>query len=98
MQDLTTEQKSVAIQALAPFEVKRRDSMPCWYVHQGVGIVDHKFYRGQYGAGDTPEAAIEDHWRLLTSVREPNRLVVNAFGSNRRAYRWNGFMWTEVGE
>jgi len=69
-----------------------------WYVDQNVEVKDMDCLEGRYGNGETPYGAILDHWNKLTNLAPHEYLVVNAMRSNRKAYRWNGFMWAEVDE
>lgn len=67
-----------------------------WYVHhEHVEIKDRCFLRGSFGNGATPEAAIEDHWRKFVDEIGSCYVVTNAYSGNRRAVRWNGFMWQD---
>lgn len=71
-----------------------------WYVQQRIYIKDDCVLRGVYGNGDTPQEAIEDHWKhLVTELPANQYLVICASDSERRrAVRWNGFMWQDVPE
>ncbi len=93
------QQKAAALDALAEIEIKIRKPGD-WYVSQRVEIKNDCFLEGAYGNGDTPMAAIEDHWnRLVTDIEcRPLYLVARAGHPNRRAVRWNGFMWQDVPE
>lgn len=44
----------------------------------------------------TPEEAVNQHWDWLTDPKY--YLVIGAYGSERKAVRWNGFMWESVNE
>jgi hypothetical protein len=98
------QQKAEALAALGELSIKFRErewrigaSEP-WYVQQRVEIKDGGTLCGAYGNGRTPQDAIEDHWRCLVEQLGDRYLVVNAGGEDRRAVRWNGFMWAAVRE
>lgn len=92
------QQKAEALNALAKIEIRCRKARD-WYVHQNTEIKADGVLIGAYGNGETPEAAIEDHWRQLVDELSPDRYIVtHAYRDTRRAVRWNGFMWTEVPE
>lgn len=44
------------------------------------------------GRGTTPEAAVDDLWKMVTSVPTDRHLRTY----NDRRVRWNGFMWQDV--
>lgn len=102
------DQKSAALRALAEFTINlrdpyynvgRNDGRPSWYILQAIEIKDGSILRGEYGNGHSPEEAILDHWRVIVEELPAGRyIVINAAGPNRRAVRWNGFMWAEVHE
>lgn len=94
------QQKAAALSALCEIHVCIRKPGD-WYVSQNVDIRDEHCLRGEYGNGDTPIAAIEDHWEHLVNNIEKTPLYLvtrNSDGSGRRAVRWNGFMWVDVPE
>lgn len=92
------EQMFAAINALAPASVMMRKPGD-WYVRQsGVDVKRGRLLCSAYGNGDSPEAAIRDHWTKLTSVAAPHYIVLIAGGPGRTAVRWNGFMWERVQE
>ncbi len=75
-------------------------ALESWYVSQrveikvkGGGVV-----KSVSGNGNTPEEAIEDHWKQLTELKSDEYIVVNAGSDNRQAVKWNGFMWKRVKE
>jgi hypothetical protein len=69
-----------------------------WYITQSVDVKKGSILHGRYGNGETPEEAIEDHWNRLTELEEDEYLVIHAGAMNRKAVKWNGFMWKEVKE
>lgn len=93
------QQKAAALDALAEIEIKIRKPGD-WYVSQRVEIKDDCILVGAYGNGDTPMAAIDDHWfRLVEEIeRGPRYLVARVGQPSRRAVKWNGFMWQDVPE
>lgn len=95
------QQKAAALDALSEISIKCR-GVKDWYVSQQVDVKDvkdgHVLY-GEYGNGETPEEAILDHWRRLVEDLPRNKyLVVRGGSDQRRAVRWNGFMWVAVQE
>ncbi len=94
---VTYEEKFAAINSLSRASLLMRRPGD-WYVSQNVEIKDGSFLRGSYGNGITPVTAIEDHWHVLTSLKPAQYLVLNAYGPDRRAVRWNGFMWAPCSE
>lgn len=90
------QQKAAALEALGNISIRFR-SPGDWYVQQHVEIKDGSVLVGAYGNGETPIAAIEDHWNELTDLKNGQYLVVDAL-RKRRAVRWNGFMWADVTE
>ena len=91
------EQKLLALQALARVQLCMR-SPGDWYVSTTTEIKNGSILDGRYGNGKTPEAAVVDHWKVVTALDPHEYLVVNAHRKNRRAVTWNGFMWTDVVE
>ena len=96
---MTWQEKAAALDALAEIQVMIRKPGD-WYVSQRVEIKDDGVLISSYGNGVTPEEAIENHWRELVDeiADTPKYLVVRAFQDQRRAVRWNGFMWQDVAE
>lgn len=92
------QQKAHALAALADLSLRCRKAGD-WYVNQDVEIKNGSILEGSYGNGSTPTAAIHNHWRQLVEELPPDQyLVVRAHRDERRAVRWNGFMWAEVVE
>jgi hypothetical protein len=69
-----------------------------WYVYQSVEIKKGGVLCSVSGNGNTPEEAIEDHWRKLTELKMGEYVIVCAGTPNRKAVKWNGFMWKPVAE
>lgn len=74
-----------------------RDIEP-WYTHQPVEIKGKGILRSVSGNGETPEEAINDHWRQVTELPVGEYIVVCAGTPNRKAVKWNGFMWKPIAE
>jgi hypothetical protein len=89
-------QKFTALDALAPASLKL-DVNKNWFVsHTGVERKEGGcLATGGGGHADTVDKAVENYWNWL--VCESYYVVVNAYGQ-RRAVRWNGFMWEDVYE
>lgn len=70
-----------------------------WYVEQRVEVKNRNLMIGAYGKGATPEAAVEEHWKLLTEGLADHQFLVARSGqASRAAVRWNGYMWGAVAE
>jgi hypothetical protein len=69
-----------------------------WYVEQRVEVRKGSVLEGRYGNGPDPEAAVLEHWQELTELGADEYLVARAYGDDRKAVRWNGFMWDHVQE
>lgn len=94
---MTYEQKLYALMKLAPCELIMRNPGN-WYVSQRVEVKTGSCLTGKYGNGESPETAVLNHWEILTDLPHDQYLVVNAYGENREAFIWNGFMWERVTE
>jgi hypothetical protein len=99
-QDMTWEQKAQAILALNGWENfslhLREDGS--WYVSDATEIRDGGILRGVSGNGTSPVQAILAHWQQLTELETGQYVVMRAMKENRRAVKWNGFMWADVNE
>ena len=97
MNDLNWVQKWSAIKALCPNAALTSRDDGSWYV------INHRVERreggclsGGHQSGEEPIEAIRELWEWMS---EPGYyLVLNALGSDRKAVRWNGFMWVDVDE
>ncbi len=98
MPQLTIDQKADILQAIGKLTVHRRSASNWYATVDGIEVKQGSFLCGDYGNGKTPEAAIDDCFRVLTELKRGEYLVKNAYGESRRAMRWNGFMWQEVVE
>jgi len=69
-----------------------------WYVSHAVEIKDGALLSPPHGAGESPEAAVNDHWRVLvTELPGHCVLVIHATNKDkRRQYRWVSGAWQEV--
>lgn len=97
---MTWEQKLQALNRLAPCRLVMR-SPGDWYVEQRTALKTHgsQILWGAFGNGSSPEAAVNNHWHVLTELAPADYVVVNAMSSsNRRAVVWNGCMWDSVEE
>jgi len=91
------EQKLQALQSLAITSIRMR-SPGNWYVSHSIEVKDGSLLKGTYGEGKNPQEAILNDWNLLTNLREDQYLVINAMSKDRKAIKWNGFMWDKVYE
>lgn len=98
---MTWEQKLVAMKVLCG-EVSLEMRKPGdWYVRVRCREVKYgDVLESTGGNGATPEEAVNDDWRELVEELSADRfIVINAYGgSERRAVRWNGFMWETLSE
>lgn len=95
MAQLDWEEKLSALQALTDTCLRMR-SPGDWYVMaHGRCIGGDGFLRGSYGNGKTPQEAVEDDWRQMTTHPLSSYIVVGS-GEKERRVRWNGFMWVDV--
>ena len=99
------QQKAEALASLTELSIKFRErenrigSAEPWYVSQKIDIKDGGCLVGSYGNGNTPQEAIEDHWEVLTTkLNRDQYIVVRGLSDERKAVRWNGFMWADVPE
>lgn len=91
-------QKAQALMAVAGwvhFSLHLRED-GSWYVHHGLDRKEGDCLSSGCENGKTPEEAIEQCWEWATDPRF--YLVKNACSSERKAYKWTGFMWKEVEE
>ena len=91
---MNTNQTWQAINSLIDASLKT-DVNYKWYVCQSIEVGGDGLLSGLTGRGLTPEGAISDHWRLLTTIPENKYLVVKSISKDRKHYRWNKFMWQE---
>jgi hypothetical protein len=91
--------KLATIQALSSSVSLHMRKPEDWYVHSsGLEIKLGATLRSPYGDGKTPEMAVNALWDQLTGLSEDQYIVLNAYQTNRRAIRWNGWMWQDVKE
>ncbi len=96
---MTWEQKLQACQALtSSIETKIHMREPGnWYVSQsGVDILGKHTTSTIGGGGNTPESAVESHFKALTVALKHGDCVQVRYGGKTRTVRWNGFMWADV--
>ena len=95
---MTWEEKLEACNALARCGLSMRKPGD-WYVYQsGVELKRGCMLGGGGGNGTTPELAVLDHWEGHTNLQPGEYLVIGAMTPNRRAVKWNGYMWATVDE
>lgn len=95
---MTWEEKLHELRKLGDLSLKMRGPGD-WYVEQvGVSISHHDgFLRSEHGNGATPKQAVEDHWRILTSVQAPSEIIRRANPQRyQRAFRWEGGRWVRA--
>lgn len=86
---------ATALDRLEPFGI-RVDGDGRWYVAQMVQLLADGRLRPLQGSGDTPYAALLDHWRLCTETPPESALRVFRIGLGPLSLRWNGEGWEEV--
>lgn len=92
------EQTVQALQALAEVSLRMRKPGD-WYVNARIEVKSGSMLVGGAGTGRTPEQAVLAEWnRLVTDLKDGEYLVINAGNEERRAVRWNGFMWQDIKE
>lgn len=64
-----------------------------WYVSSTKEIAGDGTRHSLRGSGDTPQAAVEDDWRLHVEELAPHLYIITATG---RRVRWNGSGWQDV--
>lgn len=72
------------------------DYVDDFYVSSRIEITDGFILSGATGRGKSPDAAVENCFTILTSVTLPRRLVVNAYGDDRREYLWIENDWLRI--
>lgn len=97
---MTWEQMFAAIQALGEASLCMRRPGD-WYVEQrGTWVKERasdSVLGNRYGNGETPEAAVRDHWRQHVDELRPDAFIVlSGSGKPRRHVRWNGYMWVDL--
>jgi len=94
---MTYEQKFAALAAISPHPALHMRKPGDWYVLMpGVERKEGVCLSNGCVSQPTPELAVEEKWNWAT---DPNYyLVINAMRENRRAVKWNGFMWEDVDE
>ncbi len=94
---MTYEQKFAALAALSPRPVIHMRKPGDWYVlMSGVERKEGGCLSSGCVSEATPSLAVEAKWLWATDPKY--YLVINAMRDNRRAVKWNGFMWEDVDE
>ena len=98
MTEMTWQQKATAIVGLVgqfDFALKLRDT-GTWFVHTNAERKEGGCLSSGCDIEPTPQEAIGHYWDWITDHNY--YMVLNAYGPNRRAVKWNGFMWKDVQE
>jgi hypothetical protein len=96
--EMTWEQKFVALNMLAKCSLEMRKPSD-WFVGQAIEKKVGDMLEAVFGEGTNPAGAVLDHWLRVTNLKEGEYLVINSMDKeNRKAYKWNGFMWEQVDE
>lgn len=92
-------QKLKAIQAIGRYNevsLRMRDDYS-WYVASvEVDRKEGNVLSSGLQKGNNPEEAVEQWWDWATDLKF--YLVTRQSGKDRRAFKWNGFMWQDVEE
>lgn len=92
------QQKFAAIKSLCPSIHLSMRKVGDWYVSlPGLERSMNSMLMSLGDSGRTPEEAIEHTWAQLTNIPFDSYIVIGAMGPHRKHYRWNDFMWEEVG-
>lgn len=91
------EQKLYALNSLGECKILMRKPGD-WYVSQSTEVKNNGMLEGRYGNGCTPQEAIVNHWERLTELAEHEYIIIHAGREDRKAVKWNGFMWEAVKE
>lgn len=87
---MTTDEKFAALKLLCETSLRMRAPRD-WYVSaSGRECKNGCILRSSYGNGSTPQEAIEDDWRIISS----HPCIVIDYG--KRQVRWNRYMWEDV--
>jgi hypothetical protein len=91
-------EKFKAIRALSPLDTGlfMRNDGSWYFLQHGVERKEGGCSSSGYEAGSCPEQATHQRWAWLTNPKY--YLVLNSSRENRRAVRWNSFMWEDVVE
>jgi hypothetical protein len=92
---MDTKKRALALNALSPIEL-RLDINGNWFVRWvGVEIKKGPCLGGAGERGATPDEAIDRTWASVEDMSKDRSryLVVGAYTDQRKAVRWNGFMW-----
>lgn len=93
---MTWEQKLQALNAIADHHLIMRKPGD-WYVSCGINIGGSGVLVGAYGSGETPEDAVEDHWRqLVDEIDASGSYLLGGNPGHTKCVRWNGFMWADA--
>jgi hypothetical protein len=97
---VTVNEMAAALNALCDFSIRFSDVTRKWWVSAPIEIAQNGILSsGADGHSDTPEEAVRQYWKWVTSagptsVGLNNHLRVSRNGEVWRG-RWNGFMWAQ---
>lgn len=96
---MDVQQKMAAIKSIAPNSVITWLSRDKWHCSvPSVEVHTRSTLRSCGGWGPSVEEAINNCWKHMTVIQDDEYLVARAMTPQRRAFRWNEFMWQEVEE
>lgn len=95
---MTWEQKLQALKVLGEAALHMRQPGDWHVTVKGVEIGGNGLLESAGGNGGTPEQAVDDAFMRLTRLPQGRHIVCRAYGPDRMAYRWEGFMWVPVKE
>jgi len=94
---LTTQQKFLAMRSLCDATQIRIDLNGNFYVRlPGVERARRGMLSSLGAHADCPIKAIDQTWEQITSLTSYETIVVDAMKSQRKEYRWDGFMWKQL--
>ena len=87
------EQKLEALKSLCDIRLIMRTSRD-WYIDSHMEIADGVFLSGEYGNGNSPEEAVNNHWELYTNDSDIG--ITKLIKADEKYWYWKRFMWKEV--
>ncbi len=91
---MSWEELFMAIKDIAPDASLQMRKPGDWYIDgSSVSVAGDGCLVGEYGNGQTPETAVQEHWRKWTLLLPENRHLKD---HNEVCWRWTGFRWRDV--
>lgn len=97
--NLTANQQFKALKALADDAYLSMDLDGSWFVNLPHVEIKHGSILSGFGEHkETPEGAIASCFAELTRLPIDQYVVIDSMSKDRKAFRWNDFMWEQVKE